>query len=425
MSLKHKISLLTLSLMILVSMVQAQNEISTPYSCFGVGVLNSSSNGILNGMGSTSYAIYDPYHINFRNPASYAAYDSLSFVADAAASVYISRLDQGKLSQKNSYAKADYIAIGLPVTRHWRTSIGVVPFSTMGYNIQDQQEIPNIGNVSYEYTGNGGINQLYWGNAFRICKGLSIGLNTSYMFGSLYYSSNSDFDGENIYNTYISDAFHIDGIYLTGGLQYNFNIKENHNIGIGVVYSNSAYIWLKEKKFINYYIGDYSTTTTYDTLYYTDGIKGRLFLPQSVGGGLSYTYKNKLTIAADVTWQNWKNYQFMGHGDSTQNAITASLGCQFIPNPLSNKFGQRMSFRLGAKYSSGIFVLQNKPITEFAVTLGVGFPLNTFNTHSSINIALEYGKMGTLEMNLIRQNYFRCTLNFTLQEKWYQRLKMD
>jgi len=84
-----------------------------------------------------------------------------------------------------------------------------------------------------------------------------------------------------------------------------------------------------------------------------------------------------------------------------------------------------MSFRLGAKYSTGIFMIRNKPVTELAVSLGVGFPLTTFNTHSSINIALEYGKTGTLDNNLIRQNYFRFTLNFTLQERWYQRLKMD
>ena len=425
MFLKRKIALLVILLNMIVPILRAQNEISMPYSSFGVGLLNSSSNGFLDGMGGTSYAIYDPYRINFRNPASYAAFDSLSFVADAAASIYVSKLDQGTLSQKNSYARAGYLTIGLPVTRHWRTSIGIVPFSTIGYDIQDKQNIENVGGVSYNYTGDGGLNQLYWGNAFRICKGLSIGLNTSYMFGSLYYSSNTNFDGENFYNSYILDAFHVDGIYLTGGIQYNFNIKENHKIGIGAVYSNSAYIWVKEKSYINYYVGNFSTTSTYDTLLYLDGIKGRLFIPQSAGGGISYIYKDKLTLAADVTWQNWKKYNFMGHGDSTKNAIVASVGCQFVPNPLSNKFFDKMSFRLGAKYSSGIFIIKNKPITEFAVTLGLGFPLTTFNTHSSINIALEYGKMGTVENNLIKQNYFRCTLNFTLQEKWYQRLKMD
>ena len=102
---------------------QAQNEISNPYSAFGIGIVNKYSNGILDGMGSTSYAIQNPYYINFRNPASYAAFDSLSFVADAAASIYVSTLASGDMVQKNSYARPGYITIGLPVTRHWRTSV--------------------------------------------------------------------------------------------------------------------------------------------------------------------------------------------------------------------------------------------------------------------------------------------------------------
>ena len=84
-----------------------------------------------------------------------------------------------------------------------------------------------------------------------------------------------------------------------------------------------------------------------------------------------------------------------------------------------------MAFRIGAKYSTGDFIILNKPISEFGVSLGVGIPLTTFNTHSNINILFEYGKLGTLADDLIKQNYFRFTLNFTLQEKWYQRMKLD
>lgn len=422
---KHNLFLILLSAILLCQVSKAQNDISIPYSSLGVGIVNKASNGILNGMGGTSYAMQDPYYINFRNPASYASFDSLSFVADAAASIYSSNLQSNDIRQKNTYARPDYITIGLPVTRHWRTSVGLVPFSTIGYNVINKKTLENIGDVSYEYSGNGGIHQLYWGNAFRICKGLSIGLNASYMFGSLFNYSNTEFDGGNFYNTHIDDSYYLDGIYLTGGLQYFFNIKTNHRIGIGATYSNTAYIWAKEKLLVNYYEGTYNTYTTYDTAYYDNATRGNVHIPQSVGAGLSYTYKDKLTIAADVTWQNWDKYNFMGHGDSLTDALSASIGAQFIPDPLSPKLFKRMSFRIGAKYSTGDFVILNKPISEFGVSLGVGIPLTTFNTHSSINILFEYGKLGTIADDLIKQNYFRFTLNFTLQEKWYQRMKLD
>ena len=404
---------------------QAQNEIRMPYSSYGIGSVNHYSNSILDGMGSVSYAMQNPYYINFRNPASYAAFDSLSFIADAAASIYYSKLSQKSINQKNSYAKPNYLAIGLPVTRHWRTSVGIKTFSTIGYEIETTKEIANVGEANYTYSGNGGINQLYWGNAFKICKGLSIGLNVSYMFGTLFSTSNTEFNENTILNSFINDAYLLDGIYLEGGLQYFFNIGEKHKIGLGAVYSNTAYIWAKEKLLINSYSGGFISTSTYDTVLYKDDLRGTLNIPQSIGAGLSYTFKDKLTVAGDVTWQNWANFKFMKPCDSLQNTVMASLGAQFIPDPTSNKFFRKMAFRIGGRYSSGELLLRNKPISEFGVCFGVGVPLTTFNTHSSINILFEYGRTGTLDNNLIRQDYFRFSFCFTLQERWYQRVKLD
>ena len=406
--------------------VQAQNEISIPYSSYGIGMVNHSSNGILDAMGGVSYAMQNPYYINFRNPASYAAFDSLSFIADAAASVYSSHLSQRQMTQRNTYAKPGYLAIGLPVTRHWRTSIGIKPFSDIGYNIETVKNIENIGDVTYIYSGKGGLNQLYWGNAFKICKGLSIGLNVSYIFGSVYAYSNTEFEGTNFFNSYVNDAYHVDGIYLDAGLQYVFNIGENHRVGLGAVYSNTAYIWAKEKLLVNSYSGNYVSTILYDTVFSQDGMRGRLVIPQSAGGGLSYSYKDKITIAGDVTWRDWTHFSFMKpSNDTMQNSISTSLGFQFIPDPLSNKFFRKMAFRIGGHYSTGELLLRNKPISEFGVSIGVGVPLTTFNTHSSLNILFEYGKTGTLANDLIRQDYFRFSFCFTLQERWYQRVKLD
>ena len=416
-----------LTMLVLANASFAQNEISQPYSIFGIGVVNKSSNGILNGMGGTSYAMQSPYYINFRNPASYAAFDSLSFVADIAASIYVSSLISSdvSVSQKNTYVRPDYVAIGLPVTRHWRTSVGIVPYSTVGYDMVDSRTVDPIGKVSYEYSGKGGLNQLYWGNAFRLCKGLSIGLNAAYMFGSIYNSSRTEFSGSYFYNTNITDAYHLDGIYLNAGLQYLFKVKDKHQIGLGAVYGNTAYIWARENLLINYYQGTFSAVTTYDTALCDNTSRGNLHIPQSVGGGISYTYKEKISVAADVTWNNWSHYKFMQHSDSLQDAISASVGFQYVPDPLSPKFFKRLAVRVGAHYSTGEFFLRDKPISEFGVSLGIGIPLTTFNTHSSINLMFEYGKMGTMANELVRQNYFRFTLCFTLQEKWYQRMKIE
>ena len=405
--------------------VRAQNEISMPYSSYGIGTLNRSSNGVLDAMGGVSYAMQSPYFINFRNPASYVAFDSLSFIADVAASVYVSQLNQRQDIQKNTYARPGYLTIGLPVTRHWRTSLGILPFSSVGYDISTVQEIPDIGAVTYKYSGDGGINQLYWGNAFKICKGLSIGLNASYIFGTIYSFSNTEFDGSYYTNSYVKDAYRMKGVYLDAGLQYFFNIGEKHRIGLGAVYSNTAYIWAQENLLVNSYSGTFVSTALYDTILYKENAKGNVRIPQSVGGGLSYTYDDKVTVSGDVTWQNWANFKYMKPTDSLRNSITSSLGFQYIPDPQSSKFFKKMAFRVGGRYSTGELFLRNKPISEFGVCLGVGIPLNTFNTHSSINILFEYGKTGTMVNDLVQQNYFRFSFCFILQERWYQIVKID
>lgn len=405
--------------------LSAQNEISSPYSRFGVGLLNNPTNHTLASMGGVAYAMQSNSYINWRNPASYAVFDSLTFVGDIAFSINSTTLRTNSLSQNGTYARLNYISIGLPITKHWRTSVGFLPFSDKGYNIVDSREEKQIGTVNYTYSGAGGMMQLYWGNAFKLCKGLSLGLNVSYLFGTLSTVRYEEFLGDYFYNYRIAQDDYADGIYLQAGLQYMTNVGENHRIGIGAVYENSAYIWVKRNSIIQHYTGEYSSAYSYDTTLSKMGEKGNMRIPQSAGLGLSYCYKNKLSIGADVTWQNWSKYSCMGSGDSLKDAIVTAVGLQFIPDPNSGNFGKNIAFRLGGRFSTGYMQLRNTPITEYAVTLGLGLPFKTYNTNWTVNIMFEYGSLGTLKNNLIRQDYFKLGFNFILVEHWYQRVKLE
>lgn len=398
----------------------AQNEINSPYSGFGIGLLNNTSNGTMAAMGGVSYAMQNPYYINYRNPASYVAFDSLSFIADASFSLANSTLKTNTLNQKGSFARFNYLTIGLPVTKHWRTSAGIIPYSDIGYKIKDES-----GEISYSYDGEGGLMQLYWGNAFKICKGLSIGLNASYIWGSMNSIRYVVYDKENFFNNRIAQNINVDGITLSVGLQYFLKIKEHHTLGFGVVYENSPYIWARENTLVQNYTGEYISSNSYDTVQYIAGEKGRMILPQSIGGGITYNFKNKIIVGADLTWQNWSNYKLMERSDSLRDCLNVSAGLQYTPDPTSTKYFKKVNFRLGGKYSSGYFSFYDTPIREYGFTLGLGFPIKTFTSQSTINIMVEYGRMGTTSHNLILQDYFKFSLSFILQEKWYQRVRLE
>lgn len=406
----------------------AQNDISSPYSMYGVGLLSNVTSGAYDAMGKVGYAMQNPYLINFKNPASYVAFDSLSFIGDVAFSIYSSTLSTSTLNQKATYARPGYFTFGLPVTKHWRTSAGVMPFSNLGYNISDSKTIENVGDVSYLYSGSGGLFQIYWGNAFKLCKGLSLGLNASYIFGNLNYTKAAEIDGENFFNAMSSRTLDLDGIYLSAGIQYFVTVKEKHKLGFGVVYENSAYIWARQTDFAYTYTT--SSTSPSDTARYNES-KGNLQLPQTIGGGFSYQYKDKLWVTADVSWQNWKRFHLSTEAmrENFNNAMSYSVGIQFIPDASSSSYAKKIRLRIGARYTTGYINAATDgsytPISDFSVSAGVGLPLKLFTSNSSIGILFEYGSMGTHQNNLIKENYFRFSLHFTLQEKWYQRVKLD
>ena len=409
--------------------IVAQSQISSPYSGFGIGILNYRSNTVLSSMGGISYAMQNPYYINTLNPASYIAFDSLSFIADAAFSIISSTLKTNDISQKGTNARLDYLAIGVPLTRYWRTSLGILPFSDLGYNIVTSSKNEVTGShIDYNYVGNGGLMQLYWGNAFKIHKGLSLGLNISYLFGSLNTVKYVEFQEKNFLNSRIAQIRHLDGIYLSAGLQYLFNVKESHRIGFGLVYENSAFMLSRENQMLSYYTGSYIPNVIFDTIIFKGGkeaIRSYARIPQVIGGGMSYSYKDKILIGADISWNNWAKFSLDGVQDTLKNALVCALGIQVTPNPLSSKYFPRINFRFGGRYSTGNLKIYGNAITSYSLSVGLGLPVKTFNTKSSINLMFEYGRMGTMVNDLILQNYMRFSFNFILQEKWYQRVKLE
>jgi len=408
----------------------AQNDINSPYSNFGVGNMSQRTNHVLSSMGGVGYALQNPYYVNFKNPAAFAAFDSLSFIADLSFSVMNQQLKTNKLSQSGTFAQLDYLAIGLPILKMWRMSAGIMPYSDVGYGILDtrQVELDTLRTVNFQYKGTGGIQMLYWGNAFKVYKGLTLGMNLSYLFGTINSTSYTEFAMDNVLNNMVNNYRYLDGIYISGGIQYHLPIKEKHHLSFGVVYENSIKVWSRENLIVLKYFDTYNPNSSFDTVQYLTGkhaLKSSVKLPQIIGAGISYGYKDRLLASVDVTWQNWKKFSMSNTKDTLQNNWIAALGVQYVPNPGSSKYFNKINFRLGTRFSTGYFVIKDRPISEFAVSFGLGFPIRTLTSRSSVNVMFEYSRLGTLQRDLVLQNYFKVSFNFILQEKWYQRRKLE
>ena len=185
---KH--TLWALLLTMVTGMAIAQNNTNSPYTRYGYGDLSDQNFGNSKAMGGIAFGLRDGAQINPLNPASYTAIDSLTFLFEGGVSLQNMNISGGgvKLNAKNS--SFDYLAMQFRLHRRLAMSIGLLPFSNVGYTVSDTQNAtdPATGNTTAyarNYTGDGGLHQLYVGLGVKVFKDLSVGVNASYFWGDI------------------------------------------------------------------------------------------------------------------------------------------------------------------------------------------------------------------------------------------------
>ena len=150
----------------------AMAQTVTPYSMYGYGILNDNATSAQRALGGVGYAMNGGRQINAMNPASYAAVDSLTFLFDmgiTATKLWSKDNDQ---SAQDFGGGLDYITMLFPVHKKVGVSLGLVPFTSVGYSFGSKIE-----NGVTSRTGSGGLNQLYIGAGVNPIKGVYVGAN--------------------------------------------------------------------------------------------------------------------------------------------------------------------------------------------------------------------------------------------------------
>ena len=111
----NRIQLLLLMTVAAIAGMHAQN-VTTPYSMYGYGILGDRATSMQRQMGSVGYAMNSGRQINVMNPASYAAIDSLTFLFDMGADVTILWQKEGDAKKRSTGGGLDYITMQFPIT---------------------------------------------------------------------------------------------------------------------------------------------------------------------------------------------------------------------------------------------------------------------------------------------------------------------
>lgn len=420
----HKLTLAVV-LLLPAFIATAQVKISSPYSLFGIGNLYGVSSQMNMAIGGAATAFSSPYFINPANPASYMAFDTNSFVFDGAFNLRSGTLKTTTESQKTRFGTLSNLYFGFPVTKWWRTSLGIMPFSQVGFEMQNSQFVDDIGNSVFTYSGSGGLNKAYFGNAFSPVKNLSVGVNMSYIFGNIIKQRTVTFPDSGAFaNTMIKSTARLNKLNFDAGLIYRKNFKEGKFVQIGLTYNPVQNInGFAEKITYSY---DYSTNIEKikDTVSYEAGDNGEVILPTAIGGGFMIGSTNRWFATADVNWQKWSEFRYLGNNPKLQNNLRLSLGGQYRPSAVDiGKYYERINYRAGFRFEQSYLEIYDTRLNDFGISFGVGLPMK--KSRSTVNIAVEVGTQGTTEKGLIKENYVRFTLGTSLQERWFLKRRFN
>lgn len=414
----------TLVFLLLAVLLVSAQKINSPYSRYGLGQLYGKNvNTPLRAMGGISFGMSNPTMVNTGNPASYAKFDSASFLFEVGLIANMTTHKTSFINENSDFATLSYILVGFPVTNWWRSTLGVLPFSKIGYDVEIS--VNEFDNIKNDLVGDGGLNRFFWGNGFNVTKNLRLGVDASFVYGNGTRSSHVYFpDSAWIFGSKVEQSTRGGGFIFDYGLQYDIHLKNNRMLTLGLVYSNTWYLNATRNYIAYTLVGgvDGDVEALKDTILYEPDESGLIILPDRIGIGFVYQQKGRWLVGADFEWQNWDKFESFGLSDSLTNAWRISVGGQFRPKHSSiSSLLKRMSYRVGLKYNNSYLSLFGNDINEYGISFGVGFPMKKSNTE--LDLSFEIGKRGTTNNGLIQENYVNITFGVSIDEHWFHKRK--
>lgn len=420
------------SISLLFSLVSfAQEGTSSPYSFYGIGDVRFRGTVENRSMAGLS-VVTDSIHINLQNPAMYSSLKLTSFSVGGTFSV-----NQLKTNQKDEKAQRttlDYLAIGIPLKKVG-LGFGLIPYSSVGYNIKNSVYAPD-GRTDNYYKGTGGLNKVFFGFGYQLAKNFSFGADVQYNFGkidtrslSTQFTLNSSNEYEQVqYSTRETNSSSASGVNFNAGLSYNTKLYKNISLFSSLTYTPEATITLNNERFIaivqsvdgvaEAIVGEEEEITVADT---------KLKMPSKFSFGLGIGDTKKWIVGTELTFQGTSNFgnRFNDIDNvSYENATRFTVGGYYIPNYKSfTNYFERVVYRGGFRFENTGLVINNQPIEDAAVTLGLGLPLR--GAFSNVNVGFELGNRGTQKGGLVREHYMNFSIGLSLNDRWFQKRKYD
>lgn len=396
----------------------------SPYSRFGLGDLQPFNQIYQRGMGGIAMGGFDPLQLNIANPAGLAGLRLTTFEFAAAGTVLDLRSSTQR--QATSNFNLNYFAFGFPISQKWATAIGFIPFTNTNYAINTRVDSA-FSSWNEFYNGSGGINRVFWSHGYSINQQWHIGATANFLFGTLNQERRIEFaDSLNTFNLRVQDQVRISDANFQLGVQYRKSFQNGNKLHLGVVAEMPAALNASSNFIADRFTYGRGTLIVRDTVSRVPEGKGNIQLPLALSFGGQYEIGTRWLYGFDVRWQDWSKYRYFDNNDSLKNSLQFAGGLQYRPNAQAVSkadYLKTVAYRAGFRYHNSYLQLRDQSIDEIGITLGASFPIRRSN--AGVHLAYETGLRGTTRNGLIREQYHRIALSFTLNDRWFIKRKYD
>jgi hypothetical protein len=408
------------------SFVVSQTNTGSPYSLNELGEINFLGNVSNLSMGGIDSAI-DSIEFNINNPSSLAKLKTTNYlIGTFYKSTGISNVNS---TDNINTANINYIAVGIP-TKRFGFGFGVLPYSSVGFNLQSTEEYNTANSITSRLFGaEGNINRAFVSIGLPILKYLSLGASANYNFGKFNYEKFNLIENVN-YGIFSNSSSEISG--FTYNFSSNLSIPLKNDFTLNLVYSFYPEGDLDSYNIESLYTSNTSSITLESLGDFVDvdlnsrGLENtKLPVPKKSIYSLGLEKKNSWFIGFQYESKlssNFENVFLDTQNVSYRDSNSLSIGGYIIPDSSSLiSYWKRVKYRIGIKNEKKSIIVNNLPVNHFSLNLGLGLPIAGL---SKANLGLEIGKVGDND-SLVKENYFALRLGLSLNDVWFIKRKYN
>lgn len=407
------------------AVVFSQQNNASPYSYYGVGDVKFRGTVENRSMGSLGI-VPDSVHINLQNPATYSSLIFTTFTLGGSTTLTKFKTDVSE-SEANR-TTLDYLAVGIPVSDKLGIAVGLVPYSAVGYRIQNTIVADDNTERFVRFNGEGGLNRVFAGASYKITPGFSLGADAQYNFGTIETKSITALPNESVqYPTRETNRAEYRGFSFNIGAVYQAKLNDKYDWYTSATYTPEATLTDDTERNIATVTFTNSGSELVIDEIDVDVPSGNVKLPSKFTFGSGIGIKTKWFAGLEYTFQesNELGNRFDNVTSATfETGHKVALGGYYIPKYQSyNSYFSRITYRGGLKFEKTGLVLNDESINDYSLSLGMGLPVNYLS--SNVNLGVELGTRGTTNASLVQENYINIFVSLSLNDRWFVKRKYN